>query len=97
MLVLTHCGVHVHTPTGETVIGRHSSCDLRLTLGSVSRRHCKIGQHNGRWTLTDLDSTNGTFINGERMASGSTVHLDEGDTIQVGDVLLYFERLAAAA
>src|SRR4029077_3703761 len=49
-------------------IGRAAPSELVLEGGTVSRRHCRLEQHDDRIVLTDLSSTNGTFINGERVS-----------------------------
>ncbi|MFZ5643295.1 MAG: FhaA domain-containing protein [Bacillota bacterium] len=66
------------------VIGRRESCDIVLPDESVSRRHAMLEPQQGRWMLSDLDSTNGTFINGERI---KTRFLEPGDTVKFGAVL----------
>ena len=65
-------------------IGRSSSSKLRLHAGSVSRRHSTITFHNQEPFITDLNSRNGTFINGCRIA-GET-RLKEDDIISFGTV-----------
>jgi pSer/pThr/pTyr-binding forkhead associated (FHA) protein len=45
-------------------IGRHPACDWRLDLPEISRRHCSLLLHEGRVWVQDLDSTNGTYVNG---------------------------------
>ena len=67
--------------TTRMVIGRHRSCDLLISGDTVSRRHAELFFREGGWVLVDLDSTNGTFINGERV--GRT-HLLPGDCIALG-------------
>ena len=63
------------------VIGRDPESDLVLDDRRVSRRHAEIRLRLGRFTLYDLESTNGTFVNGRRIAE---VVLSDGDRIQVG-------------
>ena len=67
------------------VVGRAPGCRLRLGDHEVSREHCKIGVADGRVVLTDLGSTNGTYCNGQRVAS---VQLHEGDVVAVGKALI---------
>ncbi len=67
--------------TPDMLIGRSSSCDLVLQDPNVSRRHAQLFFREGRWILVDLDSTNGTYINGVR------VHRSEllpGDFLALG-------------
>jgi len=65
------------------VIGRGSGSDLRLNDEGVSRFHCKLYNEGGAITVEDLNSRNGTYCNGERIATGRR-SLMEGDRLQVG-------------
>ena len=47
-----------------TVIGRREDCDLRIPLGEVSRKHCRLVRDGESLRLEDLGSSNGTFHNG---------------------------------
>ena len=66
-----------------TVIGRREDCDLRIPLGEVSRKHCRLVRDGDTLKLEDLGSSNGTFLNGQRVQEAL---LSPGDTIQVGPV-----------
>ena len=68
-------------------IGRSSMNDLHLIDPLVSRQHCTIAQVDGRYELTDLDSHNGTFVNGIPVRRKA---LEHGDTIRVGTSELLF-------
>ena len=76
---------------GQMVLGRGSEADVILADGKVSRRHALIEQQGGTFRLSDLDSTNGTAVNGQRLSA--PVLLRPGDTIQLGDVVLQVEAL----
>src|SRR6476619_1134722 len=67
-----------------TVIGRREDCDLRIPLGEVSRKHCRLIRDGDTLKLEDLGSSNGTFLNGSRVQEAQ---LSPGDTIQVGPVV----------
>lgn len=69
-------------PEREIVIGRISEVDLLLLDDKVSRKHAKITTLGGRIMVQDLESRNGTFVNGARIKS---VQLSEGDQIQIGE------------
>ena len=75
---------------GESVsIGRSRSCDLPLRSPEASRRHLEVVFGPSGWMLRDLDSTNGTYVNGERV--GERV-LRPGDRIEIGsDAITYCE------
>ncbi len=83
-------GKAIPIPTGGTVIiGRDSSTALPLRDTMTSRMHCKIQQHEDGYFLTDLESMNGTYLNGERVRE--TIKLDHGDLIKIGDTLFTFQ------
>ena len=67
--------------TAELVIGRHRSCDVVLAQDDVSRRHARLVFRDGAWILHDLDSTNGTLVNGVRVGR---YRLRPGDRIRLG-------------
>ena len=71
-----------------TVIGRREDCDLRIPLGEVSRKHCRILRDGDSLKLEDLGSSNGTFLNGSRVQEAL---LSPGDTIQVGPVVFVLQ------
>jgi pSer/pThr/pTyr-binding forkhead associated (FHA) protein len=66
------------------VIGRGPSCDLRLSDVFVSTEHCKIFLKDGKFFIEDLESTNGTTIDGAEITASCAVPLEPGQTIQVG-------------
>ncbi len=63
------------------LIGRHHSCDVVLGSPNVSRRHARLLFRDGSWILRDLDSTNGTLVNG--VAVGRCA-LRPGDRVTIG-------------
>jgi len=72
---------------GSTVIGRGDQANLRLPDVGISRRHARLDYDGGQVVLTDLGSTNGTMVNGQRV---SAVALNPGDMIQLGTTTLTF-------
>jgi transcriptional regulator with GAF, ATPase, and Fis domain len=76
-----------HLPDEQMSIGRSQSNHLRLDDPAVSRHHCTIQSENGRYDLTDLDSHNGTFVNGIPVRRKALQH---GDAIRVGRCDLLF-------
>jgi hypothetical protein len=72
---------------GSTVIGRGDQANLRLPDVGISRRHARLDFDGGQVVLTDLGSTNGTSVNGQRV---SAVALNPGDMIQLGTTTLTF-------
>jgi len=69
------------------LIGRDEQNDVVLDDRRVSRKHAEIRLRLGRYTLFDLQSTNGTYVNGRRVTEKV---LDDGDTISVGGLELLF-------
>ncbi len=65
----------------ETLIGRGNDSDIVLPERQVSRYHLKIHYREGRYLLEDLDSKNGTFLNGQQVKG--TVSIQDGDEIQI--------------
>jgi pSer/pThr/pTyr-binding forkhead associated (FHA) protein len=73
-------------PSGLT-IGRSANCDLPISDGKVSSQHAVVRLFEGLWWLYDLQSSNGTFVNGKEVQG---VALREGDTIAVGETEILF-------
>ncbi|MEM7408523.1 MAG: FHA domain-containing protein [Pseudomonadota bacterium] len=74
-------------------VGRHADNELPIHDPSISRHHAQIHRkRDGTFTIADLESMNGVFVNDERVQSAA---LSEGDLIELGDVKLRFTMLAA--
>ncbi len=78
----------------QLIIGRSSELDIVLVEDMVSRKHAKITLSGGKITIEDLGSTNGTFVNGEKV---KTWRLKEGDRILVGTSILKLVKAGANA
>lgn len=63
----------------------------------VSRRHALLRPHNGRLDIVDQNSTNGTWVNGQRLMPGQGYPLDNGDTIELGALRMTFHLDDATA
>ena len=74
-------------PRDSVIIGRSRSCALRLAGTDASRRHVEITGNAEGFTLFDLGSTNGTFVNGERVQEHA---LRAGDRIEIGTSMITF-------
>ena len=77
----------------ETVIGRDEDVDITIDDKRISRKHCKICLDGDHYTLTDLGSSNGSFVNGSRV---SEKKLDNGDRIQLGSTRFKFTTESGA-
>ena len=81
------CGESFPIEGNELVVGRDQAASLSVPDRLMSRRHCAVQLEDGRFVLRDLNSSNGTFVNGipvrERV-------LEHGDRIRAGDSILMF-------
>ena len=84
----------VEVSGGPMRIGRAPECELVLKDSRVSRRHARLHARNGVLVLTDLGSTNGTRVNGNRVTE---LVLGAGDRIQVGDTNMLVEAAPVGA
>ncbi len=78
-------GKEIPLPGRQFLIGRSEGCQLRPASERISRKHCAIIVSEGRIIARDLGSTNGTIVNGERIAGDR--ELKNGDKLNVGGVL----------
>ncbi|WP_437731417.1 FHA domain-containing protein [Sorangium sp. So ce1335] len=67
----------------EYALGRGESNSIRLTDRNVSRRHATLAKNGQGWVIRDLNSYNGTYVNGARVTGEQ--HLRHGDLVQLGD------------
>jgi hypothetical protein len=79
---------------GELRLGRDRSNAIVLHDGKISRKHSLFRPRGGGWIIQDLDSTNGTYVNGVRIYQ--PVKLKDGDIIRVGDTHLSFHTSMAS-
>lgn len=87
-----------HYDKTEISVGRVQGNELMLPKGNVSKRHARLLYRDGRFIVTDLKSTNGTYINGRKITQATIVR--EGDKIYIGDFILRIDpdpSLAAAS
>jgi hypothetical protein len=83
-------GQDVHELAGEvTTVGRSRRCEVVLSDPNTSRQHAEVRRQGDVYTLVDLDSTNGVYLNGRPVR---TAILQEGDVIELGATRLRFER-----
>jgi len=78
-------------PAGErTTVGRSPDCEIFLDDVTVSRRHAVVTRHGDAFTVDDLGSLNGTFLNRRRIDSAP---LEDGDELQIGKYRLTFVEI----
>ena len=73
----------------DITVGRATTNDVILSDAKASRVHARLAYGESQWTLIDLDSANGTLVNGLPVVD--RVPLQQGDVIRVGDSALLFE------
>lgn len=76
----------------RVVLGRSKECDVQVPDANVSRRHAELRHEGSSWWVVDLDSTNGTEVNGKRVPRAK---LADGDRITLGETELVFGRKAS--
>jgi hypothetical protein len=85
-----------HPLDRELILGReHATADLVIPDPGVSRRHARVFRSNGAVIVEDLGSSNGTYVNGERLTR--PVELGTGDELQIGDTVVGLTRAPATA
>jgi pSer/pThr/pTyr-binding forkhead associated (FHA) protein len=80
-------------PGAIKTIGRASRADFILDVALVSRLHCRLTASDNNLEVVDLESTNGTFVNDERVEKAN---LATGDRLRIGRVELTVERQTRA-
>jgi pSer/pThr/pTyr-binding forkhead associated (FHA) protein len=82
--------VSTHRLSGSLEIGRESSCQIRPEDTYISQQHARIFERNGSWVVEDLGSTNGTYLNQQKVTVPSQI--SPGDRIRVGKTVLEVRR-----
>jgi hypothetical protein len=77
----------------QLIIGRDTASNIAINDAEVSRKHARLTFQGGKYVIEDLGSTNGTFVNGQRLAS--PVVLKSGDVVSLGEqIVLMYEAMA---
>jgi pSer/pThr/pTyr-binding forkhead associated (FHA) protein len=89
---------HILSMECRNDIGRHPSMAICIKDCTVARRHCEIlwEETNNQFTITDLDSRNGTFVNGTIVEPRQCTPLNTGDEIQCGRTIFQLKKLHTA-
>jgi pSer/pThr/pTyr-binding forkhead associated (FHA) protein len=83
-LVLLPSGMNLELTNPDILIGRHTTCDLRLPLPDISRRHCRLVFTSGSWHVLDLGSLNGVYVNNRRVQQATLFHRDR---VRIGSLV----------
>jgi two-component system cell cycle response regulator len=81
-------GRRFELPEGDLTIGRDVACDVRVDLDNVSRRHARVSRKAGKAFVSDLGSTNGTFVNDSEVLQET--ELRSGDLVKIGGTIFKF-------
>jgi sigma-B regulation protein RsbU (phosphoserine phosphatase) len=71
-------------PGPVVILGRSSTCEIQLPDSAVSRRHASLQHGPEGWTIADLESRHGTFLNGTQVSHGKPEAIREGDVVSIG-------------
>jgi pSer/pThr/pTyr-binding forkhead associated (FHA) protein len=74
-------------PETPTIVGRSLNCNLVISVSTISRKHIQIQREGEHFVIIDLDSTGGTYLNGEKI---SKAILNSGDSILLADTPIVF-------
>jgi uncharacterized RDD family membrane protein YckC len=95
-LLRLRIGTTLHPLTGgERRVGRSRNCEIRVDDDSVSRVHAAFVRRDGETLVEDLGSSNGTFVNGDRIQAPRAVRT--GDAVRFGNLETQVEAASAAA
>ncbi len=75
-------------PDGETIVGRSPECSIPLEFQGISRKHFKVLVRNENCEIEDLGSSNGTFLNNQKLEGNAKV--SKGDVIKLGSIALKY-------
>ena len=93
--LVTAQGERIRLALGQSTIGRNTDATINVTDDTVGRLHARIDTTTVGVTITDLGSTNGTWVNGQRAVDGATFQLHDGDVVQLGGAVLQYATPAA--
>ena len=78
-----------HLVEKRVLVGRSDEAEIKIQSREVSRRHMLLTRNEGEYTVTDLQSHNGVYLNGVKIHSAI---LRDGDNLQIGDVVLIYHQ-----
>jgi len=74
----------------EMIIGRDPAADISVADQSISRKHAKVNKADGKVQITDLGSSNGSFVNDKKLAANVPMMLAKEDMVKIGNSILKF-------
>lgn len=80
---------------GVTTVGRQQGCQIRISSSQVSRKHCELYVDSGRLIVKDLNSSNGTLVDGRRIEGRQAV--EPGSLLTIGSIVFRVEATAPVA
>jgi hypothetical protein len=83
-----HKGEDFRLRVGKNVLGTAADCDIVLTDKKISRKHATIRYEGGEFQIADLDSSNGTFVNDEKVQKHDLI---DNDMVKLGDIEFEFK------
>jgi hypothetical protein len=87
-------GEQIPVASPVVTVGRGAGCQVVIDDDSVSAQHARLEYDLGGWRITDLNSTNGTAIEGVKLAPDVPTPLPYGATVRFGGVKLHFREVA---
>jgi len=84
-----HTGGVFRLDRDSAVLGRHPDCDIVLDSGAVSRQHARVSRIDDAFFIEDMESRNGTYVNGRQIRQRHQLHHD--DRIMLCDVVMVFK------
>jgi pSer/pThr/pTyr-binding forkhead associated (FHA) protein len=82
-------GQRINIHKDETLLGRSGVCDVQFHDPKVSRQHALLRRYNEQYYLYDMQSSGGTFVNGQRIESAV---LHDQDQVRMGDSVVVFRQ-----
>src|SRR5258706_8342 len=79
---------------GPSIVGRNATVTIPINDDEVSKQHAEFVPRGADWFLTDLQSRNGTWINGQKLAPNQSVKLQSGSLLQFGKTEFVYEQEA---
>ena len=91
MGLLQRLGEHPGAPEtielgASTLVGRRPPCDVQIDESSLTRQHAIVAWRRDHWEILDLESLNGTRVNGRRLARGEAARLEVGSEVVFGQM-----------